>query len=145
MTTPNFILCTCPKKPEHYCKNWDGKGNAASRVEVLRSDCGYNPNDCEFLVETKKREGADWLYQTIAGTPLGKTAITTPEKEPEPAKKEPAKKPVKKQSLTCAECGEEATHKIEGYKPTHLCALHAKAAEMHGFHPAEIPEETTNA
>lgn len=147
MTTTNFVLCTCPKKAGYFCKNWDGKGNAASRIETLRSDCGYNPDDCEFLVEPKKRENRDWLYKTIAGTPLAKTSVATPEKEPEPKAEpqKPPKKPAKKQSLTCTECGEEATHKIEGYKPTYLCIEHAELAQADGFKLIELKEENNNA
>ena len=145
--TTNFVLCTCPKKAEHYCKNWDGKGNVASRAETLKTDCQENPEECKFLVEPKKRKGADWIYQAIAGSPLGKTAVATPEKEPEtktePAKS-PPKKPGKKQSLTCAECGEDATHKIDGYRPTFLCILHAEEAQAKGFKLEELKQEGEN-
>lgn len=146
MKDPYFVLCTCSKKADHLCKNWDGKGNAAARIEALRNDCGYNPDDCEFLTIPKKREGCNWLYQTIAGSPLAKTAVATPEKEPEPKAEpqKPPKKPAKKRSLTCAECGEEATHKIEGYKPTYLCIEHAEKAQADGFKLIELKEESSN-
>ena len=151
MTTTNFVLCTCPKKAEHFCKNWDGKGNAAGRMEALRSECGYNPDDCEFLVATKKREGADWLYQTIAGTLQAKTAVAALGKEPARKKKSTTETTLEETEKvrivshhTCSDCGEPATHKIEGYRITYLCEDCADHAKTAGF-PVKKLEEIANA
>lgn len=140
MTTTNFVLCICPKKAEHFCKNWDGKGNIPARIETMRVDCKNNPDECEFLVEPKKREGCDWIWQTISGSPAD-TAEIVQERHKVIAKT----KPKKIQRRTCADCEEEATHKIEGYKPTYLCMKHGEAAIADGFKVVELTEEELNA
>ena len=137
----NFVLCTCYKKEGCYCKNWDGKGNVPAVNDLMKTTCQANPDTCEFLVNPIKRQGCDWLYETISGSSVIATEIV--QEEHKVVVKQ--KKVKKVQSITCTECGEDATYKIEGYKPTYLCKLHAEAAKSDGFKVIEIVEEEVNA
>lgn len=74
----NFVLCTCYKKENYYCKNWDGKGDAAHNASMVKQLCENNntdPDKCEFLVTPIPRKGLDWIWRTTSGTPQPKAEI----------------------------------------------------------------------
>lgn len=71
----NYALCTCYKKAEHYCKNWDGKGDAAVTTNKVKEACTANetdPDTCEFLIKPTLTEGFNWVRQTTSGSPIEK-------------------------------------------------------------------------
>ncbi len=133
-----YPVTTC-KKPEHYCKAWDDKGSP--KKNLLADEICLDSREadtCEFLVTTRKREDCDWLYKTIAGSPVETAEIVQEEH------RVIAKKVKKIQHRTCADCKENATHKIEGYKPVYLCIEHAETAQADGFALVELTEEERN-
>ncbi len=136
----NFVLCTCYKKEGYYCKNWDGKGNVPAVTELMKTTCQTSPDTCEFLVTPIKRTSCDWIYKTISGSPVIATEIVQEEH------KVVVKKKAKKADLRiCVECSEAAIYKIEGYKPTYLCKLHAEVAKSDGFKVIELVVEEVDA
>lgn len=73
--TTNSVLCTCYKKEGHYCKNWNGNGDASRITSEVKAMCENNqtdPDKCKFLVKPIPRTGCDWLYQTVSGSPIKK-------------------------------------------------------------------------
>lgn len=131
-----YPVATC-KKPEHYCKAWDGKGSPKKNLlpgEICQNS--KKPDACEFLVVPKKRDGCDWLHRTISGSPTEVAEIIQ-----EGHKVLTKKKAKEIQHRICADCGEDATHKIEGYKPTYLCFAHAENAIADSFTVVELVEE----
>ena len=124
-----FVICECHKKQGCYCKNWNGKGTDAAVIALIKTSCEKDPETCPFLVESKKREECEWVWQTESGNPANF-------RPPEP--KEPEPKPLPKK--TCIDCKKIATHLIKGYKPSPVCEEHAKQAEENGFEVVVIPE-----
>jgi hypothetical protein len=139
-----FVLCACYKKPDHFCKQWNGKGDITKVQTEVREVCtsnNINPDTCEFLCTPIKREGCDWVWKTTAGALPEKAIAITLGEELEAEAKSISQLPKKQLAKACAECGEDATHKIEGYKTTYLCGIHAEAATVDGFVTVVISEE----
>jgi len=61
VTTQTYVLCACRKKPDCYCKNWDGKGSTGGPTAWVKENCKNDPETCNYLVEVKKREGVEEL------------------------------------------------------------------------------------
>lgn len=144
----NFVLCTCYQKEGYYCKNWNGKGNVPKVTEAVKDICKLNktnPDTCEFLVNPIERKGRNWIYDTIAGSPVTVTEIV--EERHSVKVKERIKKVIDKkvESKTCVDCNDVATYMIEGYRPIYLCKLHAEIAKADGNRVIEITEENVDA
>lgn len=138
MTTQTYVVCPCCKMPAgYYCKAWDGK--RASSQNLITAPCDKDPETCEYLVESKKREGCEWIWQTISSSPKPEAEAEVISKvEAEEVKKTTKQASAKQSNLTCVECGEPATHKIKGYRPTPVCILHAEEAKADGYELEEI-------
>ena len=52
----SFVIGKCRRNPEKYCKNWNGKGDTNSFVDVsgvFEGQCPTSKEQCEFLVTPK--------------------------------------------------------------------------------------------